>query len=105
MTRRRKWWTLGITLGVVLVAGLVTAFISASILARRFEPMAREQAIRYLRDQFHCDVQLAALHVHMPKLSAFSVLLRRQRGAKVRVDGDGLVMRLKGRDDLPPLFS
>jgi hypothetical protein len=104
MTRRRKRWLIGIA--AFALAAVVVLFVAAAILAKRFEPMVRDQAVVYLRDRFHCDVQLASLHVHLPnKMSTFSLLLKRERGAKLRVDGAGLTMRLSGRGDLPPLFS
>jgi hypothetical protein len=104
MTRRRKRWLIGIAL--FALAAVVALFVAAAVLAKRFEPMVRDQAVAYLRDRFHCDVQLASLHVHLPdKMSALGLLLKRERGAKLRVDGAGLTMRLSGRPDLPPLFS
>src|SRR5271157_5526948 len=104
MTRRRKRWLIGVAL--FALAAAVALFVAAAILAKRFEPMVRDQAVGYLRDRFHCDVQLASLHVHLPnKMSTLSLLLKRERGAKLRVDGEGLTMRLSGRGDLPPLFS
>ncbi|MGA2181887.1 MAG: AsmA-like C-terminal region-containing protein [Bryobacteraceae bacterium] len=103
MTRRRKRWLIGIAL--FALAAVVALFVAAAILAKRFEPMVRDQAVRYLRDRFHCDVQLASLHVHLPKMSTLGLLLKRQHGAKLRVNGAGLTMRFSGREDLPPLFS
>jgi hypothetical protein len=103
MTRRRKHWLIGIAaFALGAVAGL---FVTAAILAKRFEPMVHDQAVSYLRDRFQCDVQLASLHVHLPKMTALGLLLKRERGAKLNVDGTGLTMRLRGREDLPPLFS
>ncbi|MGA3023675.1 MAG: AsmA-like C-terminal region-containing protein [Bryobacteraceae bacterium] len=103
MTRRRKRWLIGIA--AFALAAVAALFVAAAILAKRFEPMVRDQAVLYLRDRFHCDVQLASLHVHLPKMSTLGLLLKRERGARLRVDGTGLVMRLSGREDLPPLFS
>jgi hypothetical protein len=84
---------------------VATLFVAAAIMAKRFEPMVRDQAVRFLRDRFQCDVQLASLHVHLPRMSALGLLLKREHGARLRVDGAGLTMRLKGHGDLPPLFS
>jgi AsmA-like C-terminal region len=103
MTRRRKRWLIGI--GLVVLAAVIAVFVAAAIMAKRFEPMVRDQAVLYLSDHFHSDVQLASLHVHLPKMSTLGLLLKRQRGAKLRVDGGGLIMRLKGHGDSPPLFS
>ncbi len=83
-----------------MIAG---AFIAASILARRFEPMVREQAIRYLQERFHSDVQIQTLRITPPKVSTFNMLLRRGRGALVSVQATGVSMRFSRA--LPPLFT
>jgi AsmA-like protein len=103
VTTRKRYWLAGIA--VFVTAALVTAIIAASILSKRFEPMLREQAISYLQERFHCEVQLAALHIHPPRLSTLDILLKRGRGALANVEGDGLEMRLAGERDLPPLFT
>lgn len=54
MTRRKKYWIFGIAASLAVI--IICAYIAASILARPFEPMVREQAIRYLRERFHSDV-------------------------------------------------
>ena len=70
-----------------------------------FEPTLRAQAIQYLHDRFHSDVELKALHINRPKMSTLQILLRHGRGAIVEVEGDGLSMRFGGDPSLPPLFS
>ena len=99
----RKWVLTGsaILVGAAVIAG----FVVAPRMARRFDPMVREQAIRYLHDRFHSDVEIAALHIHLPKLSRFQLLLKHERGAKVRVDGEGLSMRMAGAPEQPALFT
>ncbi len=74
-------------------------------MAKRFEPMIREQAIRYLHDRFHSEVELAALRVNPPRMSILQLVLRRGRGAMVGVEGEGLSMRFGGARDVPPLFK
>ena len=103
MTARKKYWLTGIASFLILV--VAGAYIVASILGRRFEPMIRDQAIRYLRDRFHSDVEIAGLHVNPPKMSIFQILLRHGRGAMVGVEGEGVSMRFGGMRDLPPLFK
>ena len=103
MTKRTRYWLAG-GLAVLLLA-IVAAVISAAILARRFEPMLREEAVRYLSERFHSDVDLAALHITPPKMSTLDILLRRGRGALVGVEGDGLSLRYRGAHGLPPLFT
>ena len=103
MSRHRKRWLIGIALSAV--AAVVVLFVIAANMVRNFQPMVHDEAVAYLSRRFHCDVQLATLNVHLPKLSKLGVLFRRQRGALVMVDGAGLVMRLHDRQDLPPLFA
>jgi hypothetical protein len=93
--------------GIAALLGLVAigAFVAASMMAKRFEPMISEQAIRYLQDRFHSEVEIAALHVNPPKMSVLQILLRHGRGAMVGVEGDGVSMRFGGNRDLPPLFQ
>ena len=45
------------------------------------------------------------LHITAPKMPAIVMLFRRGHGAKVGVEGEGLAMRLKGAENLPPLFA
>src|SRR5712691_4600489 len=94
-------WLAGIATGLALI--IVAAFIAASILARRFEPMVLEQAIRYLQQRFDSAVQIAALHITPPKVSTFSILLKHGRGAMVAVEADGVSMRFNR--GFPPLFA
>jgi hypothetical protein len=101
--KKKRRWLIGIGIGVVVA--IVAIFIAASIIAKRFEPMIRDQAIAYMSQRFHCEVELAALHIHVPHVSTFDLILHRESGIKVRVDGDKLSMRFPGSSDLPPLFS
>jgi hypothetical protein len=102
MSARRKKWLIGI--GAASAAGLVALFIAASVMAHRFEPYIREQAVTYLRDRFNSDVEIAALRVRLPKTSSLRILLSRGRGAIAEVQGEGIELRMKGRSDLPPMF-
>ena len=103
MTRRKKRWLA--VVATLLALAIAAAFIAASILAKRFEPMIREQAIRYLRQRFHSDVEIASLRLNPPKMSLFQILLRHGRGALVGVEARGVSMRFGGVRDLPPLFK
>ena len=103
MSKRKKLWLGGIALAVLILA--VGAYIAASLIARNFEPALRAQAIQYLHDRFHSDVELKALHINRPKMSTLQILLRHGRGAIVEVEGDGLAMRFGGNPSLPPLFA
>ncbi|HTW65780.1 MAG TPA: AsmA-like C-terminal region-containing protein [Bryobacteraceae bacterium] len=103
MSKRTKYVLAGAA--VVIVAGLVGGYFAALKMARRFEPMLRAQAVQYLEDHFHTQVELQALHINRPKMSALQILLRHGRGAIVGVEGDGLSMRLRGDPTRPPLFT
>src|SRR5258708_33815526 len=87
MTRRKKGWLIGIA-AALLIFG-VAVWIAVSVISKRFEPLIREQAIRYLRERFQSDVKLAALRVHWPKMSALNILRTPGRGYKVVVEGEG----------------
>ena len=103
MTLTKKYWLAGTA--AILVLAAIGAFVVASIMAKRFEPMIRDQAIHYLRERFHSEVEIAALRVNPPRMSILQILLRHGRGALVGVASEGLSMYFEGRRDLPPLFK
>jgi AsmA-like C-terminal region len=86
---------------LIVAAGL----IAARILSQRFEPYVREQAVEYLKNRFASDVELRSLHVRFPRMSPLRLLRTRGRGMITRVNGEGLTIRLHGRQDLPPIFT
>ena len=86
----------------VVVGAIVTA---ALILARRVQPYIRDQAIQYLRERFNSDVELARLEVHVPPALPFHLLFHRGRGAVAQVEGADLALRLRGREDTPPILA
>ena len=102
MTRKKKW-LVGVGLSLLLV--MAALFVAAFFLSKHFEPYIREQAIEYLRRRFDSEVELVGLHVRMPEFSPVRLLLTRGRGAWARVDGENLLMRHKGRRDVPAMFS
>lgn len=102
-SKKQKRWIYGIVSAVAV--SIVALLIAVSILSRRFEPLIREQAIAYLSERFDCDVELAALRVHLPKLSPINILLKRGRGATARVEGEGISMRYREAPDRPHLFK
>ncbi|PYS37284.1 MAG: hypothetical protein DMG14_21825, partial [Acidobacteria bacterium] len=103
MTKRKK--TVLIGLGMFALLSVMAVLVAASLLAKRFEPYIREQAILYLHNRFDSDVELAALRVRMPKTSPLRLLMTRGRGAVARVEAEGLLLRHKGRRDVPPMFA
>ena len=88
------------------VAGLVliTLFVVGREMAKRFEPYIREQAINYLQDRFDSKVEMGALRISMPNLSPFRLIFSKGRGAIARVEGENILLRHKGRDDIAPMF-
>ncbi len=102
MNKRQKLWLGGIAALILLLAA--GAYIAATIIAKQFEPTLRAQAIQYLQNRFHTDVELAALDINRPKMSVLQILLRHGRGALVTVEGEGLAMHLAGDRSKPPLF-
>lgn len=103
MSQRKKKWLL--IAGIAAAAFFAAVFIAAHFIVKHFEPIVREQAIEYLRERFHSDVELQALHLKLPRMSAFQVVRKHGRGAKVAVDCEGLSMWFGGARNLPPLFG
>ena len=102
MSSTRKKWLIGA--GLLFVLGIVGAFLTASLLSRKFEPYLREQALVYLQKRFNSDVQLASLMVRLPKASLIR-LLTKGRGAIARVEGSGIVLRHRQSSNYPPLLT
>jgi uncharacterized protein involved in outer membrane biogenesis len=101
MSRKKKWL---IGTAVATLLGFVVLVTIGSILARRFEPYVREQAIEYLRKRFDSEVEMGQLRVHLGKTSPLRLLMTKGRGTLARVDGEGILLRHNGRRDVPPMF-
>ena len=84
----KKW---GIALGALALLGGVAAFVIGVWVSRDAEPRLREELERWLSARLNSDVQLESLEV--------------QLRPSLRVEGTNLVLRLKGRPDLPPFIS
>jgi hypothetical protein len=102
MTKLKK--SVLIVISIAIGLGFLGLVIAAHILARRIDPYIRQQAILYLQRRFESEVELASLRVSVPNTSAVKMLLNRGRGTMVRVEGDGVLLRHKGRHDVPPMF-
>jgi hypothetical protein len=100
--KKRRWL---IAAGLIAIALVVSIVVITSILAKRYEPYIREQAIRYLRDRFDSEVELGALHIRMPRVSTWRLALTGGRGSVAEVEGENLLLRHMGRHDLPPMFA
>lgn len=103
MTRRKRKWLIGI--GGIVVTVLIALSVAGYVLTNRFEPYIRKQAISYLQNRFDSEVELAALRVRIPRLAPLQVFFKGGSGVLAGVEGDGVLLRHKGRRDLPPMFS
>lgn len=92
-------------IAALAAVALIAVLIAARVLAQRFEPFIREQAVRYMSERFDSEVELAALRIRMPKLSPINLLLKRGKGASARVEGEGISMRYRSAPDRPKLFA
>ena len=84
---------------------LAVLTVAAYVVANRFEPYVRQQVIAYLQNRFDSEAEMSALRVSMPRASLLHMLFTRGRGMIATVEGDGVVLRYRGRRDLPPIFS
>lgn len=85
--RRWRWWHVA---AGALVLLLVVSVIASFTLRPRVEAWARAQTISFLEEAFDSEVELGGLDV--------------QLGQTFRVSGRDLVLRHKGRRDVPPLI-
>lgn len=100
--RNKRWLWIGLGIFGVAVAGI---FVAASLLVRKFEPYIKQQAKDYLSKRFDSEVEFGSLGVKLPSLPAYKILLTRGRGVITEVTGENIVMRHKGRRDIPPMFA
>jgi hypothetical protein len=103
VTSRTKY-ILAVGAAFIVLAG-VGAYFTASAIARRFEPALREQAIKYMQQRFHSEVEIGSLHINRPRMSTVQILLRHGRGAIVAVEGQDITMRFGGDRSRPPMFA
>jgi hypothetical protein len=109
VTIRKRYWLLAV--GLAAVAVIIGLVLAASALRDRIDPYARQQVMQYLSRRFDSDVELRGLHIRIPRTSMLRLLLTRGRGAMVTIEGEGLALRSKRRQDLPtsgsppPLFA
>ena len=96
--RRRFLW---LGAGLVLILGILA--VSAYVLAQRIEPYLKDQTAAYLRNRFNSDLEWSRFQVRMSMTSPLRVLLEKGKGALVRAEVAGLVLRHRGRTDIAPL--
>lgn len=102
MSLTRKWLLIA---GGVVVALVIGLLVTAKILASRFEPYIRQQAVEYLSTRFASQVQIGKLKIQLPGISPVMLLLTRGRHSVARVEAGEIVMRYHGRTDGPPLLA
>jgi hypothetical protein len=102
VTHRKRNWQIGIVLFAGV--GIAVLFVAAYMLAYRFEPYIRQQAILYLQERFDSEVELATLRVSLPKVSPLKLLLRHGHDTTAIVEGEDISLHHKGRRDVPPMF-
>ncbi|HET9132125.1 MAG TPA: hypothetical protein VFO86_14310 [Terriglobia bacterium] len=102
MTRRKKW-----LLGASTVAGisLIVLIFIASAMAHRLDPYVREQVLNYVQERFDSEVEMRSIRVSLPKVSSLRMWLTHKRGAWATIDGKGVLLRYKGRRDIPAMFE
>jgi hypothetical protein len=101
MNRKQKWLT---ALALAAAGVGISFYIAARELGKRFEPFLRAQAIDYLSKRFDSHVELAMLHVRLTGTSPVRMLLTRGRGGIARVEGAGIELRHRDRQDVPPML-
>src|SRR5262245_32323685 len=84
---------------------MASIFIAGSMLAKRFEPYIKQQAIDYLSRRFQSEVEIVSLSVNLPYIQPAKLYLTRGKGVMATVIGKGIVLRHKGRRDIPPMFA
>lgn len=102
MTQRKKFALF--TVGAFLIVICMGMYIAGKKLVKQFESRIREQAILYLHDRFDSEVEMSSLHITIPALSPIKTFWNKGRGVLARVDGGELLLRHKGRKDIPPLL-
>jgi len=102
MTARKKKWL--IALIAIFGIGMAILFLVAQRMAGQVEPYIREQAIQYLQRRFDSEVEIGSLRISVPKLSPLRLMARDLKGAMARVEGKNVLLRHKGRRDIPPMF-
>ena len=100
---KKKRWLIGIS--AVLAVAAVAIVVAASSIAKRFDPYIRQQAIQYLSQRFDSEVEVGKLRVEIPRIPFITLLANRGRGVIAEVIGEDILLRHKGRRDVPPMFA
>jgi hypothetical protein len=98
-TWRRRFIWLGASF--VLILGILA--VAGYILAQQIEPLLKDQTAAYLRKRFNSELDWSRFQVRTSMTSPLRVLLDKGKGAVVHVEVAGIVLRHRGRTDIPPL--
>lgn len=103
--KRRRLWKILAVLAVVLAFIAIGLLFFANKLRRSFEPQLRALAIGYLEERFDSKVEIASLDLNLPKVPFAKLAVNKGRGVLAEVLGHGIVVRHRGRTDLPPMLQ
>lgn len=92
MQRKTKWWLAAGLLGVPAAGGLALWYLAKQH-ASKIEPYIRDQAVAYLRDRFHAEVEMAELRIDIPALSPVKLYVSQGRGVMASVTGQGILLK------------
>ena len=92
MQRKTKWVVAAALIGVPAACGMGLYFLAKQH-ASKIEPYIREQAVAYLRDRFHTEVEIADLRIDIPTLSPVKLYLTKGRGVMATVTGRGVLLK------------
>jgi hypothetical protein len=84
LSRVRPW-------AFAAIGVIVAATVALTVIGQHLSPLVRKQIIQALKDTYESEVTLKHLEVRLFPL--------------IHADGEGLVLRYRGRTDLPPLIS
>jgi len=102
MTRRAKWLWGGSLAAVAVLGGI---FYAGSRYSHKFEPYIRQQVQAYLSERFASEVEIGRLDIAIPRVPPLRMLFSEGKGVIARVTGTNIVLRHRGRRDIPPLLS
>jgi len=85
--------------------GAVTVTVALAVMVHRLDPYLREQVQHYLEERFDSEVEIQSVRVTVPKVASLRAWLTSRRGVWAGVDGSGVLLRNKGRRDIPAMFK
>ena len=102
MSSKKRWF---VAICASIALGTLAMFMVASTMSKRFDPYIRQQAIQYLSRRFDSEVEVGKLTVHVPKVPFFRLFANSGRGVIAEIVGEDILLRHRGRRDVPPMFA